>query len=239
LTFIPNKIKEVLIDPKLIEPIELIEFNRNNIPMELRNKLTDLLYKNLLLKTRNPVLPNGFEYVQIKKDKEKSLWLVECFIANSSKYQVDKILWEFWMLPGEKYLLKEVRPYSMKDDNNCLIQKVYGANKNDIITQDNLSNPLLNNLQTGISNEDKTDLELTPISSELRLNIDSREGRQPIASVYNKWILPKGIYDKNAYVTFTPDILNNNLYRTGTYDDLFSRTRADPGFPHGSATGGN
>jgi hypothetical protein len=79
---------------------------------------------------------------------------------------------------------------------------------------------------------------LTPISNDLQQNIDKREGGQPIASVYNKWILPKGIYDKNAFVTFTPDILNNNLYRTGTFDDLFSRTRGDPGFPHGSATGG-
>lgn len=238
LQMIPNIIKKTMLEPKLIEPIEIIEYNRNNIPIDVRIKLANLLYNNVLIKTCKPVLPNGFEFVQIKKDKEKSLWLVEGFISNSNKFQVDKILWEFWILPGEKYLLKEIRPFSMKDDNSCLIQKVHGVNKNIVISQDNLSNPFKNNLLAGISNPGHSDLELTPISSELQLKIDQREGRQPIARVYNKWILPKGIYDKNAFVTFTPDIINNNLHRTGTYDDLFSRTRGDPSFPRGSATGG-
>lgn len=238
LQIIPNIIKKTFNEPILNEPIEIIEFNRNNIPIDLRTKLTNLLYKNVLIKTCNPVLPNGFEFIQIKKDKEKSLWLVEGFIANSNKFQVDKILWEFWILPGEKYLLKEIRPYSMKDNNNCLIKKVHGVDKNIVVSQDNLSNPLKNNLLAGISNTSHSVLELTPISNELQIKIDQREGRQPTAREYNQWILPKGIYDKNAFVTFTPDIINNNLHRTGTYDDLFSRTRGDPSFPRGSATGG-
>jgi len=238
LHIMPRKLNQVMFEQKLNDPIEIIEFNRNNIPIELRTKLNNLLYNQLLKKTCNPVLPNGFEFIQIKKDKDKSLWLVEGFISNSNKFQVDKILWQFWILPGEKYVLKEIRPYSMKDDNNCLIKKVYGVDKNMVISDDNLSNPLKNNLLAGISNNGSSELELTPISSELQQTIDKREGRQPIARVYNQWILPKGIYDKHAFVTFTPDIINNNLHRTGTYDDLFSRTRGDPSFPRGSATGG-
>jgi len=238
LVVLPAKMKEILIEYKLNEPYETIEFNRNNIPVEIRQKLTDLLYKNILLKTCKPLLPNGFEFVQIKRDNEKSLWLVEGFIANTGVYQVDKILWEFWILPGDKYLLKDIRPYSMKDNNTCLIRKVHGVDKNIVISRDNLSNPMLNNLQAGISNQGRSELELTPIPTELQQIIRQREGRQPIASIYNQWILPKGIYDKNAFVTFTPDIINNNLFRTGTFDDLFSRTRGDPSFPRGSSTGG-
>ena len=238
LQIIPNRIKEVLVEPKLVEPIELIEYNRNDIPISIRNRLSDLLYNNLLIKTCKPVLPNGFEYVQIRKDREKSLWLVEGFVANSDSYEINKIIWEFWILPGEKYRLKEIRPFSTRDNDSCLIPSVYGVQKDNVITQDNISNPLKINFQAGLSLEDKTVLEMTPISDELRLNIDKRQGRQPYANVYNKWILPKDIYDSNAYVTFTPDILNNNLYRTGTYDDLFSRTRADPSFPHGTSSGG-
>jgi hypothetical protein len=149
LQIIPNIINKIIIEPKLVEPIQIIEFNRNNIPIDLRIKLTNLLYKNVLLKTCKPVLPNGFEFIQIKKDKDKSLWLVEGFISNSNQFQVDKILWEFWILPGEKYVLKEIRPYSMKDDNSCLIKKVHGIDKNIVISQDNLSNPLKNNLFYG------------------------------------------------------------------------------------------
>ena len=238
LEVVPNKIKEVLVDHKLNEPVEIIEYNRNDIPINIRNKLSDLLYNHLLLKTCKPLLPVGFEYVLIKKDNEKSLWLVEGFINDSSNFETDKIVWEFWMLPGQKYSLKSVRPFSMKDNNSCLIPKVYGVQKNEVITPDNITNPLQNNLEAGLTDEDYSTLEMTPISNELRLNIDNRQGRQPLATTYNKWILPKDIYDSNAYVSFTPDIINNNLYRTGKYDDLFSRTRHDPSFPHGRSTGG-
>ena len=93
-------------------------------------------------------------------------------------------------------------------------------------------------MQSGLSSSDKTDLEMTPITSDLQTEIDTRQGRQPCATTYNKWILPKGIQRYDLFATFTPDIINNNLYRTGKYDDLFSRTRHDPSSPHGSATGG-
>jgi len=238
LEVVPLKIKEMLVEPKLNEPVELIEYNRNDIPIDIRNKLSDLLYNNLLLKTCKPLLPISYEFVRIKKDNEKSLWLVEGFINDSDNNEVHKIIWEFWMLPGQKYSLKSVRPYSMKDNSSSLVPKVYGVQKNLVITPNNITNPLINNLEAGLTSEDDTTLEMTPISNELRLNIDNRQGRQPWATTYNKWILPKDIYDSKAYVTFTPDIINNNLYRTGTYDDLFSRTRHDPSFPHGRATGG-
>ena len=142
------------------------------------------------------------------------------------------------MLPGGKYLLKSVRPFSLKDTHSNPVPKIYGVQKNRIITSDNLSNPYVNNLESGLYNDSNSSLEMVPIPNELRDNIDNRQGRQPLATTYNKWILPKDIYDSNAYVTFTPDIINNNLYRTGTYDDLFSRTRSSGGFPHGRSTGG-
>jgi len=225
--------KTLAIEPELTEPIQIIEFNRNNIPIDVRNRLSDLLYKNLLLKTGQPVLPIGFEYVKIQKDSEKSLWTVEGFINNRTNETQDKIVWEFWMLPGERYQLKLVRPYSTRDGNSRLIPKLYGAQKNKVISKDNL-----NNLQSGLSNSDKTELEMTPIEKDLQTDIDNREGRQPWATTYNKWILPKGIKRFDLFATFTPDIINNNLYRTGKFDDLFSRTRHDPSFPHGTATGG-
>jgi hypothetical protein len=204
----------------------------------MRNKLSALLYQKLLLKTDKPILPVGYEFVQIKKDNEKSLWLVECFISKSRCFETHRIIWEFWMLPGENYQLKFVRPFSLKDNNSNLVPKIYGVQKNRVITSDNITNPLINNLEAGLNSDNHTTLEMTDIPDELRLNIDNRQGRQPLATVYNKWILPKDIYDSNAYVTFTPDIINNNLYRTGTYDDLFSRTRSSGGFPHGRSTGG-
>ena len=49
LEVIPLKIKETLVEPKLNEPIETIEYNRNDIPIDIRNKLSDLLYNNLSL----------------------------------------------------------------------------------------------------------------------------------------------------------------------------------------------
>ena len=229
---------EKISNPVLNEPIQHIEFNRNNIPIDMRNKLSVLLYQKLLLKTDKPILPVGFEFVQIKKDSEKSLWLVECFISKSRCFETHRIIWEFWMLPGGKYQLKLVRPFSLKDNSSNLVPKIYGVQKNRIITSDNITNPLINNLEAGLNSHNHTTLEMTPIPDDLRLNIDNRQGRQPLATAYNKWILPKGIYDSKAYVTFTPDIINNNLYRTGKYDDLFSRTRHDPGVPHGRSTGG-
>jgi hypothetical protein len=229
---------EKISNPVLNEPIQYIEYNRNNIPVEMRNKLSALLYQKLLLKTNKPILPVGYEFVQIKKDNEKSLWLVECFISKSRCFETHRIIWEFWMLPGGKYQLKSVRPFSLKDNNSNLVPKIYGVQKNRIITSDNITNSLKNNLEAGLNSDNQTTLEMTDIPNELRLNIDNRQGRQPIATAYNKWILPKDIYDSNAYVTFTPDIINNNLYRTGTYDDLFSRTRSSGGFPRGRSTGG-
>lgn len=233
-----TSIIEKISNPVLNEPIQYIEYNRNNIPVEMRNKLSALLYQKLLLKTDKPILPVGYEFVQIKKDNEKSLWLVECFISKSRCFETHRIIWEFWMLPGGKYQLKLVRPFSFKDNNSKIVPKIYGVQKNRVITSDNITNPLINNLEAGLNSDNHTTLEMTPIPDELRLNIDNRQGRQPLATAYNKWILPKDIYDSNAYVTFTPDIINNNLYRTGTYDDLFSRTRRAPSVPHGRSTGG-
>lgn len=228
------------VEPVLNEPVRIIEYNRNNIPVDVRNKLSDLLYKRLLLKTKNPILPNGFEFVKIQQDNEKSLWTVEAFINTSGCFQVGKIVWEFWLFHGsaDGYQLKSVRPYSFQDGNSHLIPKVHGIQKNAVISKDNLTNPYINNLQAGLSREDATNLEMTAIEGDLQSEIDTRQGRQPWATVYNRWILPKGIQRYDVFATFTPDIINNNLYRTGKFDDLFSRTRHDPSFPHGTATGG-
>jgi hypothetical protein len=228
-------------EPVLNEPIRIFEYNRNNIPVDVRNKLSNLLYKRLLLKTNNPILPNGFEFVRIQQDNEKSLWTVEAFINTSGCFQVGKIVWEFWMFPGRSgdgYQLKSVRPYSFHDGNSHLIPKVHGAQKNMVISKDNLTNPFINNMQAGLTSEGKTNLEMTTIAADLQSEIDTRQGRQPWAAIYNRWILPKGIQRYDVFATFTPDIINNNLYRTGKFDDLFSRTRHDPSFPHGTATGG-
>jgi len=227
-------------EPVLQEPIRTIEYNRNNIPIDVKNRLSNLLYKKLLLKTKKPILPNGFEFVKIEQDNEKSLWTVEAFINTSGCFQVDKIVWQFWMLPGagDTYQLKSVRPFSFRDGNSRLIPKIHGVQKNMVVTSDNLTNPYINNMQTGLTSEDKTKLEMTNISADLQSEIDTRQGRQPWATVYNRWILPKGIQRYDVFATFTPDIINNNLYRTGKFDDLFSRTRHDPSFPHGTSTGG-
>ena len=40
---------EKISNPILNEPIQYIEYNRNNIPVEMRNKLSALLYQKLLL----------------------------------------------------------------------------------------------------------------------------------------------------------------------------------------------
>ena len=65
------------------------------------------------------------------------------------------------MLPGQKYSLKSVRPYSMKDNSSSLVPKVYGVQKNLVITPDNITNPLINNLEAGLTSEDDTTLEMT------------------------------------------------------------------------------
>jgi len=238
---IGQKIQEIMIEPKLNEPITWTEYNRNNIPTDIREKLENMLVNRISVETNQKISPVEIDFVRIQQDNEKSLWYVEIFVQNITgtvASVIQKNIWQFWILPGGVYRLKDLRPFSYEDNANRLTPKYYGVDKNLVITQDNITNPLKINLEDGISSKDPTTLELYPIDQTLKNDINDREGRQPYARCYNKWVLPDTIWDKNAYVTFTPDIVQNMLYRTGTYDDLFSRTRFDPSFPHGRGTGG-
>ena len=236
-----NQIKYSMVEPVLNPPITWTEYNRNDIPTDVREKLQNMLVNRIAIKTNQKISPVEVDYVRIQQDNEKALWYVEIFVQNISgtiASVIEKVVWQFWIMPNGDYLLKDLRPFSYLDNENRLVPKYYGVDKNLVETQDNITDPLRVNLEAGISSKDPTVLELYPIDKTLREDIVGREGRQPYARCYNKWVIPDTIWDKNAYVSFTPDIIQNMLYRTGTYDDLFSRTRFDPSFPHGRATGG-
>lgn len=238
---IGQKAKEIMIEPQLNQPITWTEYNRNDIPTMVREKLENIMVNRILVETGQKISPVEINYVRIQQDNEKALWYVEVFVQNISgtiASVITKIVWQFWILPGNQYRLKDLRPYSFEDEQNRMVPKYFGVDKNLVITQDNITDPLKVNLEAGINSKDPTSLELYPIDKTLNEDIVGREGRQPYARCYNKWIIPDTVWDKNAYVSFTPDIIQNMLYRTGTYDDLFSRTRFDPSFPHGRATGG-
>lgn len=210
---------------KLNPTFETAEYNHNDIPIDIKLRLDQLLTNDLLIQTHHRLTPLSWDFVRVFDDGEKSYWYIEGFLQNSENFTSEKFIWVFWMLKPDQYRLVEIRPYSMKDST---------TRQN--TTSGDLQNPLQVNLDAGLEAEGKTQLETTVLCPKMIAKINSRDGKQPYARTYNKWILPDTIYDKNAYVTFTPDILNPINYNTGKFADLFSRTRHDPSFPHGTST---
>lgn len=226
-TFLIEYVKDRLnIEPVLYSPISTHEYNRNHIPIELKKKVLELIREKSKFKN----VPIDIDYLKITNDNRKALWYVEIFIQDTTNYTTNKVVIQFWNIDGT-FKLYDARPFSFKDDKLTIIQPVHGVGTGKIITNNIITDTLVNNLQDGISIQDKTSLDTSNISPEINSSINSRQGRQPYGCIYNQTILPDNIYDKKGYTTFTPDILNSNLYELSSVKDLFSVSKGIPGFP--------
>jgi hypothetical protein len=226
-TFLIEYVKDRLnIHPVLYAPVRTQEYNRNHIPIELKKKVLELIRE----KSKYKNVPIDIDYLKITNDNRKALWYVEIFIQDTTNYTTNKVVIQFWNIEGT-FKLYDARPFSFKDDKLTIIQPVHGVGTGKIITNNIITDTLINNLQAGISIQDKTTLDASNISPEINNLINLREGRQPYGCIYNQTIIPNHVYDKNGYTTFTPDMLNPNLYELSSVKDLFSATRGIPGFP--------
>lgn len=208
--------------------IDKIVYNGNIIPVELKKRLLEQLFHNVLRKTNQRIVPVDIDYVSINKYAgNKTKWYVEAIIQDSNTFTSKKIIYEFDNISNE-YIFKDVRPYSLsKKDTNAL-------DNISTETANHLINPWMNNTESQLSHLTDTTIESSNISSELQHSIHQRQGRQPNGAIYNANIIPSGIYDPTGYRTMTPDILNPNLYQNNGEipgGQLFSRTIGIPSFP--------
>jgi hypothetical protein len=228
-TFLLEYVKDRLnIEPVLYAPVTTRHYNRNHIPIELKKKVLELIRQKSKFKN----VPIDIDYLKISNDNRKTLWYVEIFIQDTTNFTTNKVVIQFWNIDGV-FKLYDARPFSFKDDKLTIVQPVETGK---ILTNNIITDTLVNNLQTGISIEDKTTLDTSNISTEINSSINSRQGRQPYGCIYNQTILPNNIYDKNGYTTFTPDMLNPNLYELSSVKDLFSVSKGIPSFPSGQST---
>jgi len=228
-TFLLEYVKDRLnIEPVLYAPVTTREYNRNHIPIELKKKVLELIREKSKFKN----VPIDIDYLKISNDNRKTLWYIEIFIQDTTNFTTNKVVIQFWNINGA-FKLYDARPYSFKDDKLTIVQPVHGVGTGKILTNNIITDTLVNNLQAGISIEDKTTLDTSNISTEINSSINSRQGRQPYGCIYNQTILPDNIYDKNGYTTFTPDMLNPNLYELSSVKDLFSVCQVIPSFPSG------
>jgi hypothetical protein len=231
-TFLVEYVKDRLnIEPALYAPVRTREYNRNHIPIELKKKILELIREKSNFKN----VPIDIDYLKISNDSRKALWYVEIFIQDTNNFTTNKVVIQFWNINGV-FKLHDARPFSFKDDKIALVQPIHGIQTGKILTNNSITNPLINNLQTGISIEDKTSLDSSNVHPEISCSINGRQGRQPYGFIYNQTIIPNNIYDKNGYTTFTPDMLNPNLYDLGSIKDLFSVSKGIPSFPTGHGT---
>ena len=207
--------------------IDKIVYNGNIIPVELKKRLLEQLFHNVLRKTNQRIVPVDIDYVSINKYAgNKTKWYVEAIIQDSRSFTSTKIIYEFDNISNE-YIFKDVRPYSLSAKDNVSIETP-------VETSNNLINPWVNNTESQLKHLIDTTVESSNISTELQQSIHQRQGRQPTGAMYNANILPSGIYDSTGYRTMTPDILNPNLYQNSGKipgGQLFSRTMGIPSFP--------
>jgi hypothetical protein len=208
--------------------IDKIVYNGNIIPVELKKRLLDQLFHNVLRKTNQRIVPVDIDYVSINKyTGDKTTWYVEAIIQDSSSFTSKKIIYEFDNI-SNKYIFKDVRPYSLSTKNNNSIDSKMKTPTNEI-------DPWANNAAAELDHIIDSTIESSNISTELQQSIHQRQGRQPCGAIYNTTIIPSGIYDPHGYRTMTPDILNPNLYQNNGEIPgglLFSRTVGIPSFPN-------
>lgn len=208
--------------------MDKIVYNGNIIPVELKKRLLEQLFHNVLRKTNQRIVPVDIDYVSINKYAGgNTKWYVEAIIQDSSTFTSKKIIYEFDNI-SNKYIFKDVRPYSLSTNDNNSIETPVG-------TPNNIMNPWENNVESQLMHLIDTTIESSKISTELQQEIHQRQGRQPNGQMYNANIIPSGIYDSTGYRTMTPDILNPNLYQNNGEipgGQLFSRTVGIPSFPN-------
>lgn len=226
-TFLLEYVKDRMnIEPVLYAPVITREYNRNHIPFELKKTILEFIRQKSNFKN----VPIDVDYLKISNDSKKALWYVEIFIQDTNNYTTNKVIIQFWDIDGI-FKLHDARPYSFKDDKITLVQPVHGIQTGKILTNNSITEPLINNLQEGICIEDKTNLDTSNVHPEINSSINMRQGRQPYGCIYNQPIIPNNIYDKTGYTTFTPDMLNPNLYELSSVKDLFSVSKGIPSFP--------
>ena len=231
-TFLLEYVKDRLnIEPTLYSPVKTREYNRNHIHIELKKKILELIREKSNFKN----VPIDIDYLKISADSRKALWYVEIFIQDTNNYTTNKVVIQFWNINGI-FKLHDARPYSFKDEQTRLILPVNEVGTDKILTNGIITDTLINNLQTGLSIIDKTSLETSNVHPEISSSINLRQGRQPYGCIYNQTIIPNHIYDKSGYTTFTPDMLNPNLYELSSVKDLFSVSKGIPSFPTGHST---
>lgn len=212
--------------------IDKIVYNGNIIPVELKKRLLEQLFHNVLRKTNQRIVPVDIDYVSINKYAGgNTKWYVEALVQDSSTFTSKKIIYEFDNI-SNAYIFKDVRPYSLSAKDNNSIEHT------SIETSNNVMNPWVNNTESQLTHLIDTTIESSQISTELQKEIHQRQGRQPNGTIYNANIIPSGIYDHTGYRTMTPDILNPNLYQNNGEipgGQLFSRTVGIPSFPNSKA----
>lgn len=212
--------KDVL---KLTPPIKITEYNQTNIPFALRDAILQNIHYMVLNKINFNLKPITLEYVRVESDSKNALYFIEVFIYNRVDYTTRKFICEFWIKKNGSFKLREMRPYQMTD---CP-QKDAQVVGNQIISPDNVTNPFQNNKQCGLSAPMESNLEFSDIET------NRKDGEQPkyekdaakFSRDYNKWIVPEKNPGCPCLVkTFSPDILNPNLYDNKEYSWTFSRT---------------
>jgi len=208
------------------------EYNRNNIPIYLKQQIFNDLKIHVLNKFKNILVPIDIDFIKITHYPGIQNFYLEIFILDNTNYTTTKFIVDYDVMNGGKFSMNDMRVYSFKQTYSNTYTNIHGLDKDHVISKANLSNPFIDNsLNPGINNSSKTSLEYHNLSNEFAL-LSSKNPINKKIKQYNVCILPEHISDTNLYMTMTPDFFNNNVYPVEINNDIFSRTRVIPSFPH-------